>query len=239
MSFEKMEVLLRSNRLKFPMPDLIVTKLNLLVNDPNSSMDDIADMVQTNPVLAGKILQMANSAALRARSKTVNINDAIKRLGLMFVRDVSLALTLKSAFSGDDKLLVDVWDFSVRTASRMTILSSYLGCSSSMSMVAGLMHRIGELPVLAYNAEYKGGVQATDIDIQMLSARIVKDWKLPDEVYAAVHRDGKLGEMLNFTEAYLRKEVIEHSLSIGFQEFALLEAEHMDEINQFENVLNS
>ena len=237
MSLEKLERMLGSNQLKFPMPDMVVAKLTMLINDENSTMEDIADVVQTNPVLAGRILQMANSAALRARSRTVSVEDAIKRLGLMFVRDVSLALTLKSLFKGDNKKLTDVWDFSLKIASRMLVLSSHFNNSSNTSMLTGLMSQIGELPILAYSSEH-GELEYTKSDVKRLSARIVRDWKLPDEIHSAINGTNNYGKMLQFVEAYLKGEVGRTSLDISFQDFEQMEVQYADVINQFESMMD-
>lgn len=85
----------KAGRLRLPsLPDLAL-KVRTAVNDPRRSIADIARLVQFDPALAARLVQIANSPLYRGTKKFDNCHSAITRIGVEPSRNLIVSLTLK------------------------------------------------------------------------------------------------------------------------------------------------
>ena len=71
----------------------VVTQVMAMANSPNSDMSDLADMIMRDPVLAARVLQVANSAAyVSNRGPVTNVDDAVLRVGCSTIRNIAVAV---------------------------------------------------------------------------------------------------------------------------------------------------
>jgi HD-like signal output (HDOD) protein len=128
-------------------------KLWHLVNTPESSLTECADVIQLDTALASRIFRVANSGAYGMQAD--NISDAVLHLGLKFVREQVFNAGVFKEYSG--WVLPVEWDlfwlrniFVARLCDRMTATyemttgSEYLAC---------LIHDIGWLFLATYLPE--------------------------------------------------------------------------------------
>jgi HD-like signal output (HDOD) protein len=66
---------------RLPTTAQIFAQINRILDDPNTSLDDVAEMVRLEPVLAFRVLQLANGAFYGFRTPCSDLNEAITRLG--------------------------------------------------------------------------------------------------------------------------------------------------------------
>src|SRR6195952_5474729 len=66
--------------------------------NPSSSLDSVAGNIEKDPVIAAKILRLANSARFRGARESLSINDAATRLGFNTLRTLVLASAVTGAF---------------------------------------------------------------------------------------------------------------------------------------------
>ena len=131
-------------------PDLYFTIARAL-SDPESNLDEVSGRASQDPAMSGKLLQLANSAALGLRHKVVNVEEAIGYLGLETTRSlVLLAHTFSHCKTGRGSgLNIDrLWKHSVNTGSLARRLAREEGCGREMTdeaFLAGLLHDIGLL----------------------------------------------------------------------------------------------
>lgn len=74
-------------------PPELWTTLNALLDDPDASANDIANVVASDPVSAAHVLRLANSAFFGLSRHVVQLRDAVSLIGLTTIR----ALVLESA----------------------------------------------------------------------------------------------------------------------------------------------
>jgi HD-like signal output (HDOD) protein len=149
------EVILQSLSVKGDLPPLPEVLINLekRINDPDSDLESIAELVQTDPVLAGRLIKLANSVLLGGgREKADDLSSAVMRLGLKMVLDLAYTLKLPSLFvqvKGFNQL--QFWKHSFSVALLSQSLARALNFSKEdqeVSYVAGLMHDLGILVFL-------------------------------------------------------------------------------------------
>lgn len=79
-----------------PSPQGTALQIVELARRPESSLEDIVNIVKTDPALAGFVLRAASSARFHAMRGTANVQTAVQRLGLNAVRSHALVLSLLS-----------------------------------------------------------------------------------------------------------------------------------------------
>lgn len=145
----------KSGRLRLPsLPDLAL-KVRSTANDPRRSAIDIARVVQFDPALAARLIQIANSPLYRGTKKFDNCHSAITRMGLGAARDLVVSFTLRNLFQARTPLLREclqhTWQHSCRVAAISSVLARLTpGLDPDRALLAGLVHDIGVLPLLQY-----------------------------------------------------------------------------------------
>lgn len=180
--------LLDSNDVKFPTPPLVVIKVNNVLNNPDSTDDELAHVL-SSPSLLVRLLQVANSPALGAR-KISSIKDAVKILGRSMVRNIVICVSMREVFQhSNTKLsvrLTDLWHHHSEVAASSYFLAKHFRKSSDTAFAAGLLHDIGELPVLDY---YGSNSLSLDTLPQIIAAvraplgnKLLSQWNFPDSM---------------------------------------------------------
>lgn len=87
----------RYNRLTLPsIPDTLLT-LNILCENPETTVHDVANLLIDDPVLTANIIRTANSAIFNRRNIAChNILTAVSRLGIIRIRDIITAQIIYS-----------------------------------------------------------------------------------------------------------------------------------------------
>ena len=93
---------LASGELELPaFPDVAI-RVRAALEDPDVSADQVARLVAAEPVLAGRLIKIANSALLSGRSgdSVKDIRTAVTRLGFNMVRNTAIALAMSQTMGG-------------------------------------------------------------------------------------------------------------------------------------------
>jgi len=127
-------------------------KVNSLVNDPESSADDIGQAMSADPALTARLLQLANSAFYGFPTEIDSIVKAVTVIGMTRIRDIVIGMSAKPAFadlSNELYSLDDFWHHSLNCAITAKTVATELGWRNVDSVfVIGLLHDIGRLAVL-------------------------------------------------------------------------------------------
>ena len=81
---------LESGDLMLPKIPVTVKKIMDVVEDPESTLKDLASAVETDPVCAGYILKVANSPLFYCANKVARIDAAVSRLGTDVIMNLVL-----------------------------------------------------------------------------------------------------------------------------------------------------
>lgn len=132
-----------------PLPEILI-QLEKLVNDPKSDLEAIAELVESDPVLSGKLIQLANSVLLGGgRDKAGDLGSAVMRLGIKMILDLAYTLKLSNMFARLPQFdQLQFWKHTFSVALLSQALAKKLELSKQeqeVSYVAGLMHDIGIL----------------------------------------------------------------------------------------------
>ena len=175
-----------------PMPDVAV-RIARQIDDPDSTSDTIARIVQMDPSVAARLIQVVNSPMFGGTSKIDNAKDAITRLGRVETRDLVTCFVLKGIFRSRSPLLKQrmkqLWEHSTHIAAICHALAKRVkGIDPASALLLGLVHDIGIIPILSM-AEVK---EQLTKDAEMLervidrlrgkfSAEILQRWDFSEE----------------------------------------------------------
>jgi HD-like signal output (HDOD) protein len=211
------------NNSEFELPGFpdVVMRLHKILADENSSVADIVKLVSSEPSLAARLIQLANSAAFNADGQ--NITDprtAIQRLGFNVVRGSATSFAIKQLENQEWLMPVRSELAAIWRRSNFVAATSYslgevtAGVRSDEALAAGLFHQIGNLYLLARG--HKEGIQVSgnpDWDEVVsgwhptIARSILENWDMPESIAVAVENqdgvmdnsDGDLSELTLLT----------------------------------------
>lgn len=141
---------LETKTLEIPKLPQVAGRILQLSQNPDTTVDEIAQVVATDPVLAAHILVIANSAAYGGGSRIEGLTPALMRLGSRVVQDMVFAESVRMRiFSARSyrPILEQSWKLSLGTAVACEALSTATGLERESAFLLGLLHDIGT-PVL-------------------------------------------------------------------------------------------
>jgi HD-like signal output (HDOD) protein len=130
-----------------PLPEILL-KLQNLINDPESEMEEIARLIETEPVLSGRLIKLSNSVLYGGgREKARDLSEVVMRLGVKMILDLSYTLQLSNMFTGFKSFdQYKFWMHSMGVACLAQALSKKADLpfeEKQESYVCGLMHDLG------------------------------------------------------------------------------------------------
>ncbi len=87
------QILLESAAERLPTPDGVAVAIMEAWEDEATTVQQLARLVQTDPALSGRVLKLANSAAM-GRRPVASIPDAVVRVGMQTVGQLAVAFSL-------------------------------------------------------------------------------------------------------------------------------------------------
>ena len=183
----------KSGRLQLPsLPDLAF-KVRTAVNDPRRSVADIARLIQFDPALAARLIQIANSPLYRGIKKFDNCHSAITRMGIPSARNLVVSFTLRNVFQAGTPALRErlqrIWQHSCRVAAISSVLARLTpGLDPDRALLAGLVHDIGILPLLQYLETMQMPLEPARMDSMIgrlrgaLGTFVLKTWQFEDDI---------------------------------------------------------
>lgn len=126
----------------------ITLKIIKLVEDPNSSANDLNNVITHDPALGARILKVVNSAFYGLPGQVASINRAIVLLGLNAVKNIAIAASLAKLFRGGQISPFfnarDLWHHSIAVAAGSRLIAKAAGHGlPDEAFLAGLIHDLG------------------------------------------------------------------------------------------------
>ncbi|HUQ12048.1 MAG TPA: HDOD domain-containing protein [Steroidobacteraceae bacterium] len=139
----------------------IVTRIQQMLSDPDVGIPQLIPVINYEPILVGRVLQMANSAALNpTRKQVTDVRTGITRVGFDLLRSATLAYALRQlsqAHSVKDirPHLEALWERSAWTAAVSYVIArKFTRVNRDVAFLGGLMHGIGKLFILTRAAHF-------------------------------------------------------------------------------------
>jgi HD-like signal output (HDOD) protein len=191
----------------------VITTLMTMLDDPDSSVKDINNVMGKDPTLVAKMLKLVNSAFYAIPQRVTSVSQAIAILGFKTVKSIVLSASIIGMFDGDDEDFnyQEFWanSLGVATIGRFVILrmarEPHSGCAAihpDIGFVTGLLGGIGKVVLeqychddfsqiierakrekLAFREAEQGILEASYADVGYY---LTKRWNLSEEVQVPI-----------------------------------------------------
>ncbi len=175
------------------MPEMAL-RVREVADNPNAGIKELGDVISTDAALTARIIKVANSAFFRGSKNIESLNMALMRLGVTTTSTLATGLAMEQMFQATsdmiDKRLRNVWNSSGEIAGICTLLCKhYTKLRPDQATLAGLIHKIGILPILSYVEEHPALLKDS-ITLESVIAtahpgigvEILNSWEFPREL---------------------------------------------------------
>lgn len=135
-----------------PTLPIVATKVTELINDPNSSSSDIAEVLKKDQVLTAKVLKLINSPYYGIPGEVTDVKRALAYLGFNTLAQLVLSVSVISLFSDKKNSkfsLQDFWKHALGTAVASEVIAKQVGYPKPEEcFTCGLLHDIGKIVLL-------------------------------------------------------------------------------------------
>ena len=224
---------LNTDRIELPgFPD-VVARIQRVLADEKTSSKDVVKLVASEPALAARFVQLANSAAFNKSGREVSdLKTAINSLGYNMVRSQAAAFAMRQMEQQEwlrpiRPVLADIWRTSNGVAALSFAVAKHVpGVQPDESMATGLFHLIGKLYLFARARQES--INPADIadwekalnEWHMTIARTILDhWSIPARVAEAVENqnaifdDRQQGPVAAHAHSLRRQALLPHCAS--------------------------
>ncbi len=218
-------------------PD-IYYKTIAAINNPEASLDDIANIVSKDITLSAKVLQLVNSSFYSLRQKVDTLTWALALIGTNQLMTIVSGVSAVSLFKHIPSRLLNMvsfWEHSIACGTAARLLSGYFPerMDAERFFVAGLLHDIGRL-ILVQNLsrEYLSLLQYVKkeerflfaaeaekfgVDHSEVGARLAIHWNLPESLVSMLkhHHFPEYGRSFREAAIVNLADILVNALEIG------------------------
>jgi len=188
---------------KLPTVPKVVRQLIESFNSEDISANEIAHLIAGDPALSAKLLRLANSAYFHVSRTVGTVDDALRMLGFVMVRNLVLGNGMVAAFKNTKGMeLQQFWRYNLYTACAARWLAHQGGDNGDAVFTLGMMHGVGQLQLHAV-----AGADVAPLDKQLnvldagraelekdklgfhfadVSAELARIWNFPDSLSSAL-----------------------------------------------------
>jgi len=186
---------LRPDDLAIPMLPAQAHRVLQLVADPDVTITRLASVVSKDPVLATRVLGMANSALYGAMSPLRSVSDAVVRLGTRTVRNVVVTVSMHSQVKSPEVYGQEGARFiehAIGTAYVAHMVAEQAREDVDEAFLCGLLHDLGKLVILRtahdYQQKHKIVIRGNELQAALTDhhatcgALALQFWNVPPDV---------------------------------------------------------
>jgi HD-like signal output (HDOD) protein len=192
---------LSAGNIELPSFPEVAAQVQKVLSQDDADSARVVRVLGAEPMLATRVLSMANAVALNPGGKAVSdLRTAITRLGFDSLRSAAIGFAMAQIqrakqFKGIERHLSALWQQSVLVAALAFVVARRTDkVSSDTAMLTGLVHGVGKLYILTHSTKHPGL-----FGDQEMYQRIVRDWHgniaralleswfMAEEIVTAVH----------------------------------------------------
>jgi HD-like signal output (HDOD) protein len=218
-----------------PLLPAVAVEVHNLAHKPNVDIARVVSVLEKDPLLAGRVLKVSQSALYARRDPPKSLSEAVVHIGMRELSNVlwEVAFTMRVLRVARYAAVTEaVVQHSSRCARLTRLVCSSAGVKSDYGFLCGLLHDVGitaSLGVLAEHADASKGPLAGHKVIpdalightlrrchEEATRAVVRLWKLPDEVLSVVgHHHSVQGEISPVLAGLIVAEGLAASLDDG------------------------
>ena len=165
-----------------PTPPIVFQQIQKVINDPETSVGDVASILSEDPAMSVKILKLTNSAFYGLSREIDSVKHAVMIIGLEAVKNLVLSASVLNMFKANDgnkEYHESFWRHSLATAFSARIIATKVRKGKQFNpdpgFSCGLIHDIGKMIFCCFMPqEYKAiqDYRATHPEMPELEAEV-------------------------------------------------------------------
>lgn len=177
---------INNDTLVLPTLPAIALKVRRAADDPDINLNAMADVISQDPSLSARMIKISNSAYLGRSVKVTSTQQAVTRIGLRQIKNISTALAMEQLFVSKNELIKGymdrIWSDTIEiVACSLATLKIHVkqtknrALSVETMLLAALVHNIGVLPILTEaerHSEVFGNLTFLETAIDKLCGKI-------------------------------------------------------------------
>lgn len=191
----------------FTLPEIYL-KVRATIDDPKSTVEDVAIIVAQDPNISARILRIVNSSFFGFATEIHSISRAINIMGFSQVHDLVLTIATVNTFKGMKSHLInmkDYWLHSVFCAAIAKLLARKCNIVDSERLfVSGILHDIGHLVIYSKLPSHAEKLlqrakkeqrplaelerEVFGFDYAEVGGELLRLWKLPDCFHKTIYQ---------------------------------------------------
>jgi len=199
-----------SNIRNLPTPPIVFEQIQKVLNNPETSVADVAAILSEDPAMSVKVLRLTNSAFYGLSREIDSVNHAVMIIGLEAVKNLVLSASVLSMFKAnkDNKEYHEkFWRHSLSTALAARVIAKDFHGGNQFNpdpaFSTGLIHDIGKMIICCFMPKEHEQVveylqcheEVTDMEAEInimgfnhaqLGRQLAISWKLPDRLADAI-----------------------------------------------------
>ncbi len=227
----KIESAIEQNQLILPSPPDIIVKVRKVLDDPDSTHEQLAMALSTDASLVARVLKVANSAVYRRHQNADNLQQAVSRLGHKLINTLVTNHALMQLFGQPSQqfrpLLHTIQTHSTAVARlSYAIAQQYTRLSPEDALLAGLVHDIGFIPIVQNLSVFDNGTSSSEELITQLEthhawlgARLLEHWHFPHAIVVATEQHETINRVSthgpDLTDVVIVANLLEHQREKG------------------------
>ena len=147
----------------FPTHSEIALRVQRLLDDPECSIDALGKLIGAEPILATRVLAIANSIAYNPCGRPISeLKNAVSRLGLSALRALAAAVIVRQMKDmppdpAHRALAAKLWEHTASVASLASVIARRVTRQNpDAAFFAGIVHEIGSFYLIARAGTFPG-----------------------------------------------------------------------------------
>ncbi len=229
------QVMAQADRLP-AMPQIVLRILDDLADD-NANVESLSEHIANDPAVVARLLAAANSASVSHGKQVTSVRQAMLMLGVKRVRNIVTSTAVIDRYAkapGFDSQRL--WRHSVGVAICAQHIAEQGGLNPDIAYIAGLLHDIGQLLLIAVDPGAYGEVirlraerdmeifeaerEVLGLEHAAVGGELARIWQLPADVADAIADHQANDDCPPATEmgdAVHIAEVLSHALELGIE----------------------
>ncbi len=160
---------LRNLNIDLPACPSTLVKLSLLMAEEDSTVDQLAGLIETDMALSSAVVRTVNSALFGLLKRVESVHEGIRYLGMAQVAGLTYEIGLRGAFP-PSPLLQKIWDRAGVRGLAMGRIARQLDVDPWLAHTAGLFSESGRAVLYAYDRQRYDALHASATDEASLCA---------------------------------------------------------------------
>lgn len=127
----------------------IFSRLRAMLDDADTDLDDIVELLRVDPALTFQIIRLSNSALYGLRSRSQTLDEAVARVGFGEINQLVGLVVSRQVFQGDltnyGIAAGRLWQNAVAVGALASAISAQTGGNGGGAYSAGLLRSLGKI----------------------------------------------------------------------------------------------